>query len=302
MAEEVIISEQSDFAEGFRKGNFRIEIVPHKVEQSKSESQSIERAKQLFGRDFLAREAAKKTWGVDIPEDKIPDFEDQHTPEVLARAKELGMMLMLRYNLAPDGTPLTMKKMEEMLQPKFDEQPEKGKIFDVGSVNRFRTQAFFATDTPIPRWALVSKDVIPGSTSRNYLEQTQAVADYLQDVFFKDISMPPKYSDAIKELRDQKAEIQKIIEEEKWEKAAEKLANLQLNKLTRRTPVEVLYDFLMRKQNGGERMLERKYDWTNVRSSSGGLVGVGYFDSGGAVVGGWHPDGSSPNVGLVLSL
>ncbi len=51
--------------------------------------------------------------------------------------------------------------------------------------------------------------------------------------------------------------------------------------VARRTPAEVAYDVLAYYNARNERVLEKDWDWTGVRSSDGNLVSVGYFDSDG---------------------
>src|SRR3989304_293049 len=78
---------------------------------------SPDQAKEIFGNDFLGREAVKKAFGIDIPKAEIPAI--PFSREDLERARELGQFLILRYNKAPDGQPLSMKKMNDMLEKQF---------------------------------------------------------------------------------------------------------------------------------------------------------------------------------------
>ncbi|MDP2638303.1 MAG: AAA family ATPase [Candidatus Levybacteria bacterium] len=60
----------------------------------------------------------------------------------------------------------------------------------------------------------------------------------------------------------------------------------------RREAIEVLWDGTLYYATTGKKFLEDKYDWTQTRTSDGGLVGVGGFGSGGLGVSSW-PAGSS---------
>ncbi len=255
----------------------------------------IEDAKELYGEDFLGPEAVKGTWGVELSDDEIPDI--QFSEEELKRAKELGQFLILRIDKAPDGQPLTMEKMQELLQPKFDKDI-KGKIFF--DTSPYKDEGFFTKDKPRAKWALVSKEVIPGSISKNHLEQTQLLADYLQQEVFKDSVLPPGYQEAIEEFDKQKAAIANMLISD-WQEAAKKLSELKLNQLARQTPVEAIYDILAYFKTNNKRLLEKKYNWTSRRTSSGNLVSLGSADSSGANVYGWNPDNSTSNRGIALS-
>ena len=75
------------------------------------------------------------------------------------------------------------------------------------------------------------------------------------------------------------------------------LEELKINRLTRRSPAEALYDLVVYFQNNGERLLPDTYSWTNRRNSSGSLVYVGYFESDGVVVSGDSPGESDSYFG-----
>ncbi len=62
------------------------------------------------------------------------------------------------------------------------------------------------------------------------------------------------------------------------------LEGLQITELTRQTPAEALYDLVAYYQTMGERLLPNVYTWTKRRSSEGGLVDVGCFESDGVDV------------------
>ena len=136
--------------------------------------------------------------------------------------------------------------------------------------------------------------------SKNYLQQTELIVKYLKEKVFKDTDISESYQQAITEFEAQKDEIEKLMTTD-WKKAAEKLEKLQINQLTRQTPVETIYDLIAYLHTNNQRLLENKYTWTKRRDSDGGLVGVGFFDSGGAGLGGWAPGNSDASVGVSFS-
>lgn len=191
-------------------------------------STSIEEAREILGNDFAGSEVLKTVFNISLNPLEIPPIPFSK-PE-LQRAKKLGLFLILRTDKTPDGQPLTMQKMVQLINVSWHDGYEK--------------KDFFTKDTPKPGWYLVSKDVIPGSTDKHFLYQTQVIADYLRNQFFTDIPMPLVYHDAIKDFDKQKWNIAKNPGWNDQEKA-KRLADLKLNQLTRHTPTEALYDIFV---------------------------------------------------------
>ena len=174
----------------------------------------------------------------------------------------------------------------------------KGKI--LYDTDWYKDEKFFTKDTPRAKWALVSKTLVPDSTGKNYLQQTEVIAEYIKNKAFKGGSLPSQYQDAIREYDGQKEAIATLLSSN-WQEAAKRLAALKLNQMTRQTPAESLYDFLVYFQNKDQRLLENMYAWTSGLTSDGNLVYLGSFDSGGANVDVWGPDYSDSSIGVVLS-
>ena len=268
-----------------------------KRKEKKGEAVSPKDAEAIMGKDrFFGIEAVRKAFpGITIKPEQIPSI--PFSKEDLERAKELGDSLRLRVDKAPGKGKLNMQKMQELLQPVFDQSGEGKVLYDT---DWYENEDFF-TEAPELCWVLTSDGVIPDSEDKDYLEQTEHIAEYLRDTVYQGKKLPQQYADAIKELDAQKDDIRQLIDDDNWEEAAKRLADLTLNKLTRRIPVEVLYDMLVSFQNGGKRHLEDMYDWTCVRSSDGRLVIVGDFDRGGVVVSHDRPGFSDGYLGVVLA-
>jgi hypothetical protein len=260
------------------------------------------RAKEIMKEDFFAHEEIEKAFGFRIDPDKIPEIPFRR--EELERAKELNQFLILRVDKTRDGEPLTMAKMNELLNGKTKDGGKalyrddgSGKIDDDAW---YKDEDFALKDVPKLSWALVSKEVISSSPDKNYLDQTSEIVDYLKDEVFKGKEVPVEFQSAISEFEKAKDEIGKLINED-WKKAAEKLEELAITKLTRQTPAEAIYDIFVYFQNKGERLLENMYTWTSRRGSDGELVLVGGFGSGGAFVDGRRPGGSYGALGVSFS-
>lgn len=244
------------------------------------------RAKEIMGEDFFAPEQIEKAFGIKVRPEHIPAIPFKR--EDLERAKELDQFLILRVDKTSDGKPLTMEKMNELLRGKVSggakalfSDDGSGKIKDDAW---YKSEAFATQETPRLSWALVSKDVIPGSAGKNYLEQTSGIAAYLRNEVFKGKALPAEFQSAISEFEKTREEIGTLIGTGDWQKAAEKLEGLAITKLARQAPAEALYDLLVYFQNRGERLLENTYTWTSKRSFDGSLVYVGSFDAKGAHV------------------
>jgi len=257
--------------------------------------EQLEEAKEIFGKDCLGPDEIFKAFDIALKSEEIPDI--HFSREELEKAKELNQFLVLRTDKAPDGEPLTMEKINNLLKKEFEDD-KKGKV--LYDRDWYKDEDFFKEQTPEINWALVSKEVIPDSTSKNYLQQTEIIVNYLKTNVFKDKDLPKQYQEAIKEFEEQKDEIQKLIDSD-WKTAAEILEGLKITQLTRQTPVETLYDLLIYFQNNEERLLEDKYTWTRCRSSGGGLVRVGSFVSDGVDVYGWLPGRVHSSLGVSFS-
>jgi len=270
--------------------------------QENYKSTSSEKAAEIMGVDFFGFNAIEKTFGIQLEQRNIPVI--PFSEEELKRAKELGQFLILRVDKTADGQPLTMEKMNQMLASEF-KTANKGKILyktdDSGNINNdawYKNEDFFLKETPKLSWALVTKEVIPSSLEKNYLEQTIEIVNYLQKKVFKDQEMPEEYKEAINQFEKTEDEIVEFIVKSNWQKAAELLEGLAITKLTRQTPVEVLYDSLVYFQNTDNRLLGKTYTWTGRRRSEGRFVGVGGADFVGVGVKAGRPDSRSDYIGV----
>ena len=269
---------------------------PKSPERKRETGVSIEQAKEILGEDVLGPEAVEATFGFS-PED-IPPI--PFSVQELERAKELNQFLELRVDKTADGEPLDMVKMHGLLQPEFT-AANQGKILNsYGQDNSWYRNEDFLKDVPRASWVLVSKDVIPSSLSKNFLQQTEVIANYLKTDIFKDQEIPEAYKEAIEEFEAKKAGIQAILTSD-WQEAAKQLSELKLNQLTRQLPVETMYDFLMYFKNNKKRLLESKYTWTYRRVSDGRLVRFGLADAVGANVYRWTPDDADGYLGVAFS-
>lgn len=224
--------------------------------------------------------------------------------EEIERHAKLKHTLRLRIAASPDGTKLTFQKINALLQPELDKTGE-GKVLYSATDSWKLASAFFTDEVPTLSWAFTSDEVLPGSTDKNHLQQTELLADYAKNTLFKNGQMPDEFTQAIVELKEQKNEIQRLMDSDKGEEAAAMLAKLKINKLLRASPVEVLFDLFVTFFNSDpasrKRLLKTMLTWTATLGSDGLLVDLGYFDAWGVRVNGGGPRDSRGDLGVVLS-
>ena len=221
--------------------------------------------------------------------------------EELERAEKLGQMLVLRVDKTADSKPMSLEAMNSMIAKRWEKE-KKGSLLNMAEGWRDRVTGAddFTKVAPRSGWALVSKDLLPDSTSKNYIEQTEVIIKALKDAAFKDMELPEEYAEAIAEFESQKERLTRLMSED-WMEAAKQLSELKINQLTRQSIQETIYDLAMYHDTLGKRLLPNKYTWSNSRSSDGGLVPLGGFGAGGVGGRGWEPGDRDGDVGVSLS-
>lgn len=255
--------------------------------------EQMKEAREIMGKGFMGPKEVKTAFGFEPAPSTIPEIPFDRSE--LQRAAELGQMLVLRVGKTVDGKPMTMDMIRDLLS---DKVKDGGKV--LYNTDRYKDEAFFKDEQIEPCWALTSREVIPSSTSKNYLEQTEAIVDYLKSDVFAGKPLPKEYQDAIAQFESQKAEIGILIDSD-WKAAAEKLESLSITQMTRQTPAEAIYDLIMAYQNNEERLLSDMYAWTSKRDSDGFLVDVGPFGSVGVLVLGDNPGARHDDLGVSFS-
>jgi hypothetical protein len=247
------------------QGSKESRLGPYRTREIvKEEKLSIPDAERIMGREnFFGPSAVEKAFkGIMLGPEDIPDI--PFSQEELERAKELGQVLILQINKAPDGEPLTIKKMTELHQSRSI-RTRKCKISH-WFLGDDKKEKFLTIDTPKPSWVLVSKEFIPNlnlenKESINYLDQTQALAEYLKNRVFEGKELPPHYQEAIDEFNAlyEKLRGNTIVDRLRYiplperseipddilDILTEKLPKLKINKLVRPSPVDAMYDIII---------------------------------------------------------
>ena len=281
-------------AEGVLK---EAEAMRHAESKERTAGIEFQEARELLGEDLIGPEEIEKTWGVS-PEE-IPDI--PFSREELERAKEMGQMLVLRIDKTADGKPMSMEAMNTILAKRWEKEKKGGLLNTAeGWRDRVTGSKDFAEVAPRAGWVLVSKELLPGSTSKNYIEQTEVIIKALREQAFKDAELPDEYEEAIREFEVNKDRLTKLMSEN-WQQAAKELSELKISQLTRQSLQEGIYDLALYFDKNGKRLLPNVYTWSNSRSSDGRLVSLGDFVAEGVDGGGWTPDGRGGLLGVLLS-
>jgi len=250
---------------------------------------SIDFARGLFqrGTECFGLDEITKVFGASLAPaiDQVPRI--PFTEEELKRARELGQFLVL-------CGPVSMAEMNKV----FDNKLGDGKL--LYDTVWYRGEDFYLQEKTSWHWRLTTREVIPGSTSQNYLQQTKTIATYLTDQVYAEQELPSIYAEAIAELDRREAELKKLMDTD-WQKATEELAGLAFNHLCRETPAQVLQSVALSKCINHEYPLSGRWTWTNQRSTGGFLVCVGNAASDGVRVGHGYPEISFGYIGVRFS-
>ncbi|MDD3774045.1 MAG: hypothetical protein PHW50_02075 [Patescibacteria group bacterium] len=274
-------------------------LAPKETMLSAEIAEAMREAKEIMNKDgetrFFGPEEVKAALNI---EEEIVIPEIPFTKAELERARELNQILILRLSMS-------IKQVNEQLSGKLKDGQKLLYRFDpsTGKLEEdcwYEDESFYKTEQARGGWALVSRELVPETTSKNYLEQTQSLVDYLTNQVFSGATLPSEYQESINEFLAQKGTIEGLISSD-WKRAGEMLASLRINNLTRQTPAEALYDLAVYCQTTDQRLLGDKYTWTNGRGSDGRLVGVGGFGSGGVVVTDARPGYSRDALGVSFS-
>ena len=174
----------------------------------------------------------------------------------------------------------------------------------------YKNEKFFNQEGTELRWKLVSKELIPDSTGKNYLEQTAVLVNYVRGLYDDPNKIPLEVNTAITEWDDLQNDYSRFemlqrnvvsSDEAEWKSAADTLEKLKFTQMFRESFIEWFYRTALTERTTGERLLLGKYSWTKSRTSGSDFVYAGYFDDGGGVVTGLRPRRSASRIGCAFS-
>ncbi len=210
----------------------------------------------------------------------------------LEQHAEAGRFLTFRISKTHNGKPMTMKEVCKLAKSKPDLNiGGSGKILlaEPHSDYWFKKKPFFTEDVPRPGFAIIDKDIALNSIDKNFIEQTALVAK-CASLFFKTLPMPRIVKEAIREFKG-------AFIEEYAGNIATKLAELQMTKLFRQTPVEFLYDSELYMQQNNELLCKEHAVLTSCLSDSS-FVFVEGLNSLGMTIGRMKPEEKHKSLGM----
>ncbi len=222
-----------------------------------------------YGEAFFGPEEVEATFRFKLNAEQIPPV--PFTKEQLEKAKELGMNLVLQVGKTPSGDALTIKKMLAILG---NLTPAVGVPPNLHMDSSWaETDNVGAKDAPRLGWKLVTKDFIPDSTNKNYLEQTEKIIDFVKNKLYSGKEPSKRFADAIKDFEAKKPELARLLSERKFGDFTQMLTACYINNLTRELPCEVVYRSLLEQKKIGS-VRPNKSVWTKGRSLGGNLTAV----------------------------
>lgn len=210
--------------------------------------------------------------------EKRKESDVQSFLELLKNDRELAKMWGLHLRvpwISADGhrIPLTMKTLETHLAPDMRTRDQGKLLYDV---SWYREEAFYRMQQPGNTDTTPSAIQSSGGLGR--MEWRFVTRDVLPETLNKNHTRQWT-----------------LLQEEA------RFFGLDPKKIRRRLPVETVHDFAVRLRAADDRTMAGRYDWSDVRSSDGGLVFVGRGDRYGLSVSGDHPGGRGGNLGASLS-
>ncbi len=265
---------------------------------------SPEKAREILGDDFYGKEEIKVTYGFDLSDADIPPI--PYSAEELEWAKEQGMMLMLFLDKDEEGNPLTGKQINSIVTSllpqtnhtsKNRKSPAETKTF-VSDTDKhhYEHKNFYLTETASRGWRLISKNLLPGSTDKTYIEQTKVLRTYLEEQGMLTEEDRIESNDTVLN------ELNQLSNSCSWDKVGDRFINSEINQVFRPSCVEEMQKFALM-----VRARNRNYipECTWTRSYSGSTpnffpVCIGYF-SDGLAIRHYRPNHTHYDLGVVFS-
>lgn len=225
----------------------------------------IEQAQEAIGTEnFIGPEQIHEFIPInfdDVP--KIP-----YSIEELKKAKEQGIMLVLRLDTDEKGKKLTGLRLNGILSPHL--KPGH-KLFQNTD---FWSESFFTTEVCRPGWKLVTQEVLKTSVGKNLIVQTRMLRDKAK-------------SEGILSVEDEQECSNEVLDQfltDLWSltrrsDAMKRLSQLAVNQKYRPTFIESLWDTVLSSYILKKNRLARTSLVTSTTSSDGTFVSLGHVSS-----------------------
>lgn len=225
---------------------------------------SVERAREILGEENVFAAAAIEAAFGFRPE-KTPHI--PFSEELLRRAQELGMFLVLRVDQSNKGEELTVAKITNLIQQRQEKMQQEGQLTDHKLIEPYIARSA-AKDIKIrPGWALVSKRLLEDLARKNYPTQTKYIIDWVEKQFFKNQRLPKIIKqEVIKREIDNfdRLVIAAFVSENQDRNQNDTTFDQLINELFRPNPAELLHDIFIYYFNTYHQWLfQRAHAWTN---------------------------------------
>jgi hypothetical protein len=134
----------------------------------------LDHARSILGDDVIGPEEIEAALGKVKIAAKPPSV--PFPPAELEAAKSAGEMLVLRSTQTADGKPLTILSLIQAFPNLFDSKSLRNVGYQLKNEWGIELEPLAATATCASGWALVTKEVIPASINRDYVEQEAELA------------------------------------------------------------------------------------------------------------------------------
>ena len=265
MAEQILRIKPADVVKLIKQGDMAVVDKQPILEPTRAANGQLEKAKALFGENFLGEEAI-------------------HAMEAKCQAAGISVSFEIPQIGNFDSTGLSLALSDEALEAsKADETKGKARFLAL------RPSFMIVEGEKKPVTITTLRDLFgdknPFGNGRIFYNQTwYNNEDFAQEQLKPGIGLPTR-NVIRKTLGKTWNDQEQVLEKDEW----------------RREATEAVWDTILYYAVNGKRLLEKTYDWTRRRTSDGYLVCVGVFDSDGLRVGNWYPGYSYSDIGVCPS-
>ena len=268
-------------------------------------------AREIMGANFFGPEEIKMALELEFP-DKIPEI--YFSKEIIEKLKDTHQLILYGGKLEGGishnaGKTYVREVSGQNFDARFQNKKKDGTKL-LHDVDWYKNEEFFTKDSSELQWKIVSKDLIPNSTNKNYLEQTDVMVDYVESMYTDPSKIPSEIMGALMEWHDLRRDTKRFNElkrltessdEAEWKSAADTLETLKLTQMFRESFIEWFYRTALTERATGERLLPNKYSFTKSRTSDGYFVVAGGLVVDGGDVYRLRPGYSLSSLGCAFS-
>lgn len=132
-------------------------------------------------------------------------------------------------------------------------------------------------------WRLTTREVIPDSVDKDWVQQLRVLADYVVDQVYAGQEIPSAYRLAVEEFNSFELSLTELLASD-WERASLKIVDLSLCRLCLESPEQALWNIVLNHGANKEYFLTRQTTRTNAISDMKGTVTIGNSGPEGVVM------------------